>query len=287
MRSKLLLVAGLLAVCLTGSLRAQTVDEIIQLNQQKVSEQILLATVEKAPNDYSLSAADIVKLKDAKVPDSVVTAMLRHRATAQAAPAAPAIPPPAATASASAPAGTGVLGLENLDNQTWAYGYEPAAQTIWFSPPTKDGRGKLTPSGGTNLRMNPGTYKLRYTGQTDGPSVSVSAGAKAQVMLTRVATAERETLYVSVFENGEHKEGGLLAVLRDSHAAGNAGSQSEEVNAAPPPVVVQPAPAVIYTAPVPYYPPVYYPPVYPYYGFGFRYGPYRHGPGVSIGIGIP
>ncbi|MGD0090381.1 MAG: hypothetical protein ABSE73_10725 [Planctomycetota bacterium] len=82
---KLIVFAALLAVALTGSAFAQTVDEVISLAQKGVGEDVLTAFVETSGAPSALSAAEIIKLKDAKVPDKVVVAMLQRNAAARVA----------------------------------------------------------------------------------------------------------------------------------------------------------------------------------------------------------
>jgi len=69
---------SLVAVLLCATAFAQNVDEIAALGRSGATEDAMLAKVKSAPAPYNMSAADILKLKDAHVPDSVVTAMLRH-----------------------------------------------------------------------------------------------------------------------------------------------------------------------------------------------------------------
>jgi len=82
---KLIVLAALLALVLTGSAFAQTADEVILLAQKGVGEDVLMAFVEASRVPFALSVADIVKLKDANVPDKVVVAMLRRHPAASVA----------------------------------------------------------------------------------------------------------------------------------------------------------------------------------------------------------
>jgi hypothetical protein len=75
---KLIVIAALFALALTGSAFSQTADEVILLTQKGVGEDVLVAFVEASQAPVALSVADIAKLKDAKVPDKVIVTML-HR----------------------------------------------------------------------------------------------------------------------------------------------------------------------------------------------------------------
>jgi len=77
------LILALFAVTLTGSAFAQTLaDDVINLSKKNVGEEVMIAFVEASHSAVRLSAADITTLKDANVPDKVITALLRHRSAA-------------------------------------------------------------------------------------------------------------------------------------------------------------------------------------------------------------
>jgi hypothetical protein len=316
MKLKLLILLGLcVAAGFASQVRAETADDIIALAQKNTAEDVLLATVEHSKGDFNLSVADILKLREANVPNTVITAMLKHKggaaapagpAPAPAAPAAPVAPAPAPVAPApAAPApdakeATGTLELENIDAKTWAYRYEPEVSTIWIVRPTADAKGNLPPSGGTTLRMKAGTYKIRYNGQDRGPQVTVFSGEKSMVLVSRVDTAELEALYASVFEHNEKKPGGRLIVLRENPLPqANSTDTKRGGEAAPPPVegpvvereivetpvyVAPPPPTVIYRYPGPYYYPRYYP--YSTLNFGYFQGGRHSRFGVGLGFGF-
>jgi len=93
---KLIVLAALFVVALTGSAFAQTADEVILLAQKGVGDDVLMAFVEASKTPIVLSVADLTKLKDAKVPDKVVVAMLQRHPPASAAqqpPVSQAAPP--------------------------------------------------------------------------------------------------------------------------------------------------------------------------------------------------
>jgi hypothetical protein len=303
----------MLSVIAASALRAQTVDDIIALSQKNTAEDVMLATVEKSNTDFNLSVAEILKLKEANVPNSVISAMLKHHgAPAAAAPAPAPAPAPAAPAPQPAPApipapapaaprevvpaGEGQLGLENLDSKKWAYRYEPDIKTIWIVRPTPDDRGLLAASGGTTLRMKSGTYKIRYSGQDRGPSVTVFPNEKSTVMISRVDTPELEALYASIFEHNEKKPGGRLVILRENAPAAGADPHRGGEAAPPPdqrvvereivesPVYVAPPPPVIYAPAYYRYPGPYY---YPYNSvrFGYYHGGHTRW-GVGLGFGF-
>ncbi|HEY3320035.1 MAG TPA: hypothetical protein VGP72_06195 [Planctomycetota bacterium] len=277
---------ALLAVC-GIAFAADSVDEIVAMAQKNVGEDVMLAVVEKSQANYTLSAAEIIKLKDAKVPDKVITAMLRHRPAAGPAvattPAAP-NPAPVAPAAPVVAAGKGALNIENLDDRVWSYRYEPDAQTIWIAPVAADGRGNIEAHGGISLRMPTGALKVRYNGQKDGQEITVFAEDKSLLMISRVDTADLEALYATTFEHGQRKSTGRLVTLRDN------GQPNQRNSEAQPPVqerIVESPPTVIYQNPPVIYGGPYYYPRY-YYGPSVRFGysHFGHHSGWGVGFGF-
>ncbi|MGD0092250.1 MAG: hypothetical protein ABSE73_20230 [Planctomycetota bacterium] len=80
---KLIIYLVPLVVALASTAFAQTAAEVAVLAQKGVGEDVLLAFVEASDSSIQLSADDIVKLKDAKVSDKVIVAMLRHHPVAR------------------------------------------------------------------------------------------------------------------------------------------------------------------------------------------------------------
>ncbi|MCY3019896.1 MAG: hypothetical protein NTW87_12815 [Planctomycetota bacterium] len=296
MRRELVALVGAVVLVVAAGARSETMDDIMLLAQKDVGEDILMAAVENSRTGFQLSAADIVKLKENKVPEKVIVAMLRRKAAAPA-PAAPAVgeaQPKAAAPAAEATVGAvGTLNLENLDDRVWSYSYEPEAKTIWIAGPSADGRGNLDAHGGLSVRMPVGNFKLRYAGQENGPMVAVFKGDKSLIMLTRLDAAGQQALYATIFERGERKATARLAILRPSATGGQKkGASNSNANADQERVVERenivevPSPAVVYRDyPTPVYAPAYYPSVigsgwpyyYPgYYGYGGPWGPYPY-----------
>ncbi len=322
-----------LAVFGAGFAFADEVDDMIAMVQKGVGEEVMLASVEQSKSTYNLSAAQIIKLKEGKVPDKVIAAMLRHRpaggvAVAVAPKAEAPLPPPPPDRPAKAPivrevpvAGHGILNVENLDNKTWAYRYEPDAQTLWITQPSPDGRGNIDAHSGMSLRMPTGVLKIRYNGQDAGPSVTIFADDKSLIMVSRVETAELEALYATVFEKGERQSSNRLVTLRENPAPrGNGNAKRAYLNDLKEPIgpverngdlpatatYVEPAPSYVYAGPVytggyyGYYAPYYYnycgpryyggycgPYYRPYYGgsFGLNYSNFGHHSGFGFHIG--
>ena len=284
-----LLLAALTLISSVSVFAAESAEEVISMAQKGIGEDVLIAAIENSKSSFNLTTADIIKMKESKVPDRVVAAMIKHRPGAKAADVAQ---PKAAAPRANAGA-DGVLNIENLDDKIWSYMYEPDAQTIWISRGTSNGRGNLEPHGGLSLRMPAGTYSVRYNGRDNGQSVTVHADDKSLLMLTRVETAQLEALYVTVFERGERKSGGRLVTLRENPAPKKSSYNDENestdtetaervierervVEAPSTTVVYRDTPSVIYSG--------YYPSYYPsysryyggYYGGGY-YGSYYRG----------
>jgi len=76
--------------CFAQPVSASTVDDVVLLSKKGLSEQVLLAYVEKSAS-RQLTTAEIVRLKEAKVSENVIAAMIRRQ---------PAAPPPAPTTTA-------------------------------------------------------------------------------------------------------------------------------------------------------------------------------------------
>jgi len=81
---------ALLAVGCTRAPAAETADDVALLAQKGLGEEVLLAFVERAEGTFTLSADQIIKLKQAGVPEKVIAAMLRKKVPAPAVQAAPA-----------------------------------------------------------------------------------------------------------------------------------------------------------------------------------------------------
>jgi hypothetical protein len=265
---------SVLMLSAAGMSRADGVDDIVALSQKGVGDDVIIASIEQSKTNYTLSAGEIIRLKDAKISDKVITAMLRHKPGAPAVAVQPAprvaapVPAPAAQEKmVIAPAaGFGILNIENLDDKTWSYSFEPAAKTLWISTASADGKGNLTGHAGLSLRMPTGNFKIRYNGMDFGPDVTVFADDKSLVMLSRVDTAELEALYATVFERGERSSSQRLVTLRENAAPRAKRTEVGEVNNEPRVAehvqFTDPAPTVAYTQPV------YYGNYYPYYGYG-------------------
>ncbi|HYG76898.1 MAG TPA: hypothetical protein VEK08_17975, partial [Planctomycetota bacterium] len=58
---------------------AQDTEEIISLSNSGVSTDVMIAFVENSESSFQLTAEDIRRLREAKVPDAVIVKMLRHR----------------------------------------------------------------------------------------------------------------------------------------------------------------------------------------------------------------
>ncbi|HYG77718.1 MAG TPA: hypothetical protein VEK08_22120 [Planctomycetota bacterium] len=334
-QSRAALLAAIL-FSLASTARAETVDDILAMSAKGVGEEILLTTVEQSKTGFTLNAQDVIRLKEKKVPDKVIMAMLKKRAAANPglvavapapAPAPAAVPAPAPVAEpapakpARPAAANGILNIENLDDKTWSYKFEPATGTIWISPASADGQGNIEPHGGLSLRMPLGTFDVVYNGQTTGQPVTVHGEDKSLIMLSRVDTKDLEALYVTVFEKGERKTSGKLVTLRqsngkraereiDSRPAERVVERERVVEVPSTTVVYRDTPTVVYSGSYysPYYSSYYYPGSYylgsgycapryyssycgpryyggysGYYGGGSYYGGHRHGGSVNFG----
>src|SRR5688500_9546938 len=131
-KMKYLQILMALLLVLSAGAQAASTDEIVALSHKGVGEDVMLAAVENSQTGFNMTAADILKLKDAKVPDKVIMAMLKRTNTGETVVAQPRVETPAAPRQDSpvrdtpqVAAGDGVLNIENLDDRAWSYTYEP------------------------------------------------------------------------------------------------------------------------------------------------------------------
>ncbi|MCW8128880.1 MAG: hypothetical protein KIS92_00720 [Planctomycetota bacterium] len=303
----------MLAVLVQHAARAESTDEIVKLAEKGIGEDVLLAAVDRSDKGFSLTADDIIKLKQAHVPEKVIAAMLRKKPAA--APAGQPAPAEAADVRIEKAGETGTLNLENVDDRAWAYRFDLASHLLWITPAGEDEKKTMTPHGGVSLSVPKGAYEVRYAGEASGQVFNVPAGEKALLLFSRVETEEFEGLYVSVFERGERRAGGRLAVLRQTKKPAQTQATYERIPArAEEPAyqyeqpratervverVVEPSTTVIYREPAPVYVypsypsyPYYYRPYcyphsyYPYNSASFRYSNYGRRSGFSIGVGV-
>ncbi|MGD0091145.1 MAG: DUF6600 domain-containing protein [Planctomycetota bacterium] len=99
---------GTLALCCGAFGASVGVDDVIKMQQSAVGDDVLIAFVESSAVVYDLSAEDIQQLEDAKVPATVIAAMLDHGkqlgSTPAASPVTSAAPPTAEPAALGASA---------------------------------------------------------------------------------------------------------------------------------------------------------------------------------------
>ncbi|MCZ7643840.1 MAG: hypothetical protein M5U26_00920 [Planctomycetota bacterium] len=286
--------------------RAETVDQIAELAKQGLGEEVLLAAVERTEQGFTLGADQIIKLKESGVPQTVIAAMLKKKA-----PGGADAPLVIAPAQEETPArGQGKLNLENVDGKAWGYRLDPKSRTLWITPPG-GAESVLKGHAGVSLAAPAGNYAVRYAGEGTQEAVAVREGGKSLLLVSRVETAEFEGLYVSVFEDGERRGGGRLAVLRETKARveDQAASRSSYEYIAPKKDdtvvqrvvererVVEPTTVIYrdsgYSYPY-YYGSYYYPSYYyrpyrychPYNSVGFGYSHYGRRSGFSVGIGF-
>lgn len=198
---------------------AETVstDDVIKMARQGIGEEVLIAAVERSDSAYLLTADQILKLKDNGVSDRVIAAMLRKKGTPMLPPVEVAPRTPDAATQPEAPAmAQGTLNIENVDDLPWAYTLDPNARVLWISKPDASSQRLLAGHGGVSLSAAAGAYEIRYVDSETGHPMSVVAGQSSLVLVSRVDTQDFEGLYVSVFEQGERKGGGRLAILRQT-----------------------------------------------------------------------
>ena len=281
--------------------RAASVDDVLDMSKKGEPEDKIIAAVEATPGEINMGASDVLRLREAKISDKVILAILKHSgektAAAPVKPIERSVNPPEPTVAEKPPVpvqpteptrqpgppvvaegGTvpadGRLSIDNLDDRPWSYMYEPAVQTIWISSGGAEGRGMVRPHGNVTLSMKAGTYKVRFLGsQDEGAALTIYGGEKSGINLTHVIVEGSDSLYATVFERGERKGNTKLAAL-----------DKQPVPAAQQDVVVQ---RPVVEQPI-YYsdPPVYYysGPSYYYYGRPYYYRPY-YGSGFNFSFG--
>jgi len=300
----------LLALLIHVGVRAETTEDIVQLSQKGLGEDVLVAAIERSDKGFKLNADDIIRLKQANVPEKVIAIMLRKKPAADGEGVVVIAPQEGAVA---VPNGT--LNLENVDDKPWSYRLDAGARVLWISPAGEDNQKALAPHGGVSLSAPKGSYVVRYAGDEGSQSFNVTAGDKALLLFSRVETDEFEGLYVSVFEKGERRGGGRLTILRQTKksAAYQAPARAREettyryeqprtqVTERVVERVVEPSTTVIYrdATPTYVYPNYYdwYRPYYSSYYYPHHHHSYSHGTvhyrngcnsrsGISIGLGF-
>lgn len=306
------LTVGCAALWASRSVQAETTEEILQLAQKGLGAEVLLAAVERSTAGFALSTDQIVQLKQAGVPEKVIVAMLQKKSKDAAAPAAPEAREPAVAGE------NGTLNLENVDDRAWGYRLDLATRILWIMPSGEENQRTLAPHGGVNLSAPRGGYEVRFAGDGTGKAFNVVAGEKALLLFSRVETEEFEGLYVSVFEKGERRGGGRLAILRQTRKPSQIQAENTPLRISEPKytyeaprtservverVLEQPSTTVIYRESAPVYGYPYYPSHYPYYrsayshdpcGYPRYYYPYSSSyykscgrrSGISVGIGF-
>src|SRR5690349_18002806 len=89
----LLMACSLFALAIAA--RAASVDDVLDMTKKGEPEDKIIAAVEATPGEINVGASDVLRLRDAKVSEKVILAVLRHTgAKTAAAPANPANQPP-------------------------------------------------------------------------------------------------------------------------------------------------------------------------------------------------
>src|SRR5438874_5183350 len=135
---RFLLACAVLATSLVA--RAATVDDILDMTKKGEPEGKIIAAVEATPGEFNAGASDVLRMREAKVSDKVILAVLRHTGTAAAAPVSPVTPPvaekplppiqpqvqpnrevapPPVTDNRPVPV-DGRLTIDNLDDRAWS-----------------------------------------------------------------------------------------------------------------------------------------------------------------------
>lgn len=281
------------------SANAETVEEILSLAKKGVGEEVQLAAVERSKSGFSLTTDQIIQLKKSGVSEKVIAAMLRKKAESAPAQgvnkvdeAAPAV-------------GDGILNIENTDEKPWGYRFDTEARILWITESTAARSHVLNPHGGLSLKAPAGEYQVRYAGEGESRKFTIKASKKQLIMLSRVETTEFEGLYVSMFMDGERKNGGRLATLRHTKKGGQPKASYRYVEPERKTVtrervierervVVRPSTTVIYRTPAVYSYPyyryhyshpcgVYYP---SHFGVGYHHWGRRSGWSVGVGFGF-
>ncbi len=297
----------LVAVSAFGLASAATTDDIIDMAKKGANDEQLLKEVDAAPGEFNMGATQVIALREAKVSDKVIAAMLRHvntqppapRSAVAANPSAP-LPPEqplarvnqpaprvtpqgvqAALANANSP---GRLTLDNLDDRTYAYFFEPAIQTMWIGAPNGNA-GTIRGHSAQTLSMKPGQYHIRYQGmQEAGVTVTIYPGELSSISLSRVMMDNTEVLQATAFERGERKATAKLAPVA---ALVNLPREPVvERNVIDVPTYVE-RPTYYYDSPTVIYSRPYYSYSRPYYyGSGYYGGGYYRGGGSGVNLGI-
>src|SRR5437879_3972983 len=60
------------------AVQAASVDDVIAMAQKGEPEDKQIAAVDNTPGEITVGASDVLRLREAKVPEKVIVAMLRH-----------------------------------------------------------------------------------------------------------------------------------------------------------------------------------------------------------------
>lgn len=292
--NRFLLSACVLCVICFGA-AAATTDDIIELSKKSVPEDQILKEIDATPTEFNMGVPQVIALREAHASDKVIAAMLRHIANkaAVANPPAPVAPgAPGAPFQPQAPApvaprvvhlpppnpnASGRLTLDNLDDRSYAYFYEPAVQTLWLAAPNGQA-GTVQAHASQTISMKVGMYQVRYSGQPDaGVTVTVYEGDTSAINISRVVANNVETLQATAFERGERKATGQLSSNSTVLAPPQTIVERRVVEV---PVYTQ-SPVYYYGSPGYYYGPSYYP---SYYGSGY-YSHGYYGGGLNLNFG--
>jgi hypothetical protein len=92
MRTVCVTLMGILLALSASAQQALTNDAVIKLVKAGLGEDLIVGMINSQPGQYSVDANSVIALKNAKVSDKVIAAMMAKAAAAPTAPAAPAAP---------------------------------------------------------------------------------------------------------------------------------------------------------------------------------------------------
>jgi hypothetical protein len=229
-------------LAVSSAARAMDADDVVRLAKAKVGDEVILAQMKAAKARFVLTADDLVRLKKEGVSDAVLKAMVesaKPEPAGEKAPAPEKAPPaenapvqPAGRHAPEAPAGqTGTLVLENLDSRDYSVQVDAERGNLFFyKAVSAEGREPLDARSAQVYRLPAGTYRLTWVGGAESHLVKVLAGKESRVALTRTSAEGTESVYISLFEDGERRGGGKLVTLADRAPAQVAEAQPAPAN---------------------------------------------------------
>jgi hypothetical protein len=163
-----LLLLALLS-CVPGSASAVTIDEVVALSKSGVSEQVVIAVIERDQTLFTLSPALIMKLQRDGLSDRILLALIKsgrpNEPPLPASPVAPEVapvpPPPAIAIVGHGPQAPNTLEPDSMVAETAEASLPPVPPTVFVPIPFIVAVPQVNPHAGRRSRQQPEQYLER------------------------------------------------------------------------------------------------------------------------------